>query len=167
MKNMTMDLMDKSEIEIGVEDDHRAEVAKSLSTFLASTYTLYMKSLYYHWNVTGANFRSLHELFEDQYTDLSSAGDTIAERVRALGHFTPGTFAEFAKLSMVMEDASLPTTGGEMVNNLLKDHETCSLHARHTMKIAEKAEDEVTTDLMVERMAIHDEAAWMLRSITQ
>ncbi|WP_025897031.1 Dps family protein [Sneathiella glossodoripedis] len=167
MKNTTLELVDDKSVEIGVKEERRAEVAKSLSTFLASTYTLYMKTLYYHWNVTGSNFSSLHALFEDQYNDLHDAGDKIAERIRMLGHFTPGTFSEYMELSYISEDKKLPENSTKMVENLLKDNETCSLQARKVMKTAEAAEDEVTVDMMVDRMSTHDEAAWMLRSLIQ
>jgi len=164
MTNSTLNVVDTKTVDIGVQKDRRAEVAEKMSTFLASTYTLYMKSLYYHWNVTGRSFHSLHELFEGQYQDLHTAGDEIAERIRALGHFTPGTYREFAKMSAIEEDAALPTKASEMIENLLRDNETLSKEAREVLKVAEEAEDEVTVDMMVERMSVHDEAAWMLRS---
>lgn len=164
MTNSTLNVVDTKTVDIGVQKDCRAEVAEKMSTFLASTYTLYMKSLYYHWNVTGRSFHSLHELFEGQYQDLHTAGDEIAERIRALGHFTPGTYREFAKMSAIEEDAALPTKASEMIENLLRDNETLSKEAREVLKVAEEAEDEVTVDMMVERMSVHDEAAWMLRS---
>lgn len=163
MKN-TVKLVDDKDVNIGVKQKQRAEVAKALSTFLASTYTLYMKTLYYHWNVTGQQFHSLHALFEGQYEDLHAAGDALAERVRALGHFTPGTFKAFGELSAIQEDAELPTSARMMVSNLLEDNETASQEARKVLKAAEKAEDEVTVDMMVARMSVHEEAAWMLRS---
>jgi len=164
MTNNTLKVVDKQTVDIGVKKDRRADVAEKMSTFLASTYTLYMKTLYYHWNVTGRNFHSLHELFEGQYQDLHSAGDEIAERIRALGHFTPGTYRDFAKMSSVEEDETLPGSASEMIENLLMDNETLSKEARGVLKIAEAAEDEVTVDMMVDRMSVHDEAAWMLRS---
>lgn len=164
MVSETLKLVDDENVDIGVKEKQRAEVAKSLSGFLASSYMLYMKTLYYHWNVTGPHFHSLHETFEAQYTDLHAAGDEIAERVRALGHFTPGTFKEYIKLSTLNEDDTLPDTPEKMVENLLKDNEACSREARKVLKVAEDAEDEVTADMMVERMAQHDEAAWMLRA---
>ena len=142
----------------------RKQVALALSGFLASTYALYQKSLFYHWNVTGGHFVSLHKLFEEHYQELHSAGDVVAERIRALGHFAPGTLSEFAKLSSIEEDDKLPDSERKMIANLLNDHETCSKEARSVHKIASKAEDEVTVDLMVQRMAFHDKAAWMLRA---
>ncbi|MBY0407127.1 MAG: DNA starvation/stationary phase protection protein [Rickettsiales bacterium] len=142
----------------------RADVANALACFLASTYALYQKSLFYHWNVTGPNFMGLHQLFEQHYQALHEAGDVLAERIRALGHFAPGTLAEFASLSTVKEDAKLPDSAKEMLSNLLRSHEICSNEARDVLDVAEKAGDEVTVDLMVERMAFHDKAAWMLRA---
>lgn len=143
----------------------RAEVARVLSGFLASTYALYQKSLFYHWNVTGPHFVGLHELFEEHYQELHKAGDAIAERIRALGHFAPGTLAEFTSLSSIKEDRQLPEAASQMVANLLEAHEHCSEEARGVRRIAEAAEDEVTVDQMVERMEFHDKAAWMLRAM--
>lgn len=163
----TLNKVDDTNVNIGVLDEQRAEVAKDLSVFLASTYVLYMKTLYYHWNVTGKQFHSLHEIFETQYEDLHTAGDDIAERVRALGHFTPGTFKTFLEESVIKEDDTLPGNADKMVENLLADHEACSLEARKVLKTAESCGDEVTIDMMVERMSTHDEAAWMLRSYIQ
>lgn len=145
--------------------NHNAQVAEALGKFLASSYVLYQKSLYYHWNVTGPQFVSLHTLFEEHYTELQTAIDEIAERIRAIGHKTPGTLADFAKMSSVKEDSSLPDEAMDMVKNLLAAHETCSAEARSAMEIAEKAGDDVSTDLMVQRMTVHDKTAWMLRSL--
>ncbi len=164
MVTKTLKVVDEKEVNIGVKEKQRAEVAKQLSVFLASTYTLYMKTLNYHWNVTGKQFSSLHELFENQYEDLHAAGDEVAERVRALGHFVPATFAEYLKLSAIKEDASMPESADLMIKNLLADNELASQEARKVLDVSEKAEDEVTVDMMVARMAIHEEAAWMLRS---
>jgi len=167
MVSKTLKMVDDQDVDIGVKKQRRADVAIELSGFLASTYTLYMKTLYYHWNVTGKSFHSLHKLFEEHYEDLHEAGDELAERIRALGHFTPGTYKEFAKLSVIKEDDKLPDNADKMVENLLKDHELCTQEARKVLKIAEKSEDEVTVDMMVQRMTFHDEAGWMLRSIIE
>ena len=149
-----------------VEDTkQRAKVAQVLSHFLASTYALYQKSLFYHWNVTGPHFASLHRLFEEHYNALHMAGDEIAERVRALGHFAPGTLSEFAELSSLEEDRKLPANAQQMIGNLLKSHEICSKEARGVLDIAEQANDPVTQDMMTRRMEFHDKAAWMLRSL--
>lgn len=167
MTAQTVRKTDNLDIEIGVENKGRENVAKSLSCFLASTYMLYLKSLYYHWNVTGNNFVGLHEFFEKQYNELHAAGDDLAERVRALGHFTPGTLKEFQEMSKIKDDETLPETSKKMVENLLKANEDCSKQARSVLEIAEEAGDEVTVDMMVERMTAHDKTAWMLRSILQ
>lgn len=164
MTNKTLKVIDELEVHNGVNTEARAKVAKELSGFLASTYTLYMKTLFYHWNVTGPQFPGLHKLFEDQYQELHLAGDELAERVRALGHMTPGTYREFSKLSRITEDDALPTKSTKMVENLMKSHEQCSLEARSVLNVAQANEDEVTVDMMVERMAFHDKTAWMLRA---
>jgi starvation-inducible DNA-binding protein len=164
MGSNTLKIVDDASVNIGMKEEKRAAVAKQLSTFLASTYTLYMKTLYYHWNVTGKQFHSLHALFGEQYEDLHEAGDALAERIRALGHFTPGTFSTYLEMSAIDEDTSLPKSAEQMVENLLKDNETCSMEARRVLATAEDAEDEVTVDMMVARMSVHEEAAWMLRA---
>ncbi|MFW0778185.1 MAG: Dps family protein [Rickettsiales bacterium] len=163
----TLKKTDSVEVTIGVNSKERKDVAKALSGYLASTYMLYLKTLYYHWNVTGTNFVGLHELFEQQYEELHTAGDELAERVRALGHFTPGTVKEFVALSNIDDDEKLPPASDEMVERLLRANEDCSKQARDVLKVAEEAEDEVTVDMMVARMTAHDKAAWMLRSILQ
>ncbi|MEZ0262209.1 MAG: Dps family protein [Alphaproteobacteria bacterium] len=141
------------------------QVVKALTGVLGSTYVLYQKSLYYHWNVRGANFYGLHKLFEEHYEELHNAGDVIAERIRALGYVAPGTLAEFLQLSLVKEDKDLPKDTATMVANLLESHEICSKQAQETLKLAEKSEDQVTMDLMVKRMDFHAKTAWMLRAI--
>lgn len=162
--NKTLKVVDDVKVHIGVNEQARAKVAQELSGLLASTYTLYMKTLFYHWNVTGSHFPGLHKMFEEQYQQLHLAGDELAERVRALGHMTPGTYREFAQLSQVKEDASLPRDSKKMLENLMKSHETCSLEAREVLEIAEQHGDEVTVDMMVARMGYHDKTAWMLRA---
>ena len=153
---------DSNKTEIGVSADGRTDIAEALSAMLASTYSLYVKSLFYHWNVTGAQFHGLHALFEEHYENLHAAGDEIAERIRSLGHFTPGSLQAFAALSVVKDDEHLPSNADGMLENLQAAHELCASEARSVMKVAEKAEDEVTADMMVERMAFHDQAIWML-----
>ncbi len=164
MSKSALKITDDVSVDIGVKEAKREEVAKKLAGFLATTYTLYMKTLYYHWNVTGPQFHSLHTLFEEQYNDLHAAGDEIAERIRALGHFTPGTYKAFGKLSAIKEDSELPQDAMQMVKNLLHDNELASKEARKVLESAEEATDEVSMDMMVERMSIHEEAAWMLRA---
>ena len=167
MAKATLEMIDKKSVNIGVNDEKRTAVAEEMSKFLATTYSLYLKTLFYRWNVTGRQFHGLHELFEQQYEDLHAAGDEIAERIRALGHFTPGSYREFSELSQIEEDASLPKSAEQMVNNLLRDNEKCSMEARNVLKVAEDAGDEVTVDMMVARMATHDKAAWMLRATAE
>lgn len=162
--NKTLQVIDEQQVHIGVGDKARARVVRELSGFLASTYTLYMKTLFYHWNVTGPHFPGLHKMFEEHYQNLHQAGDEIAERIRALGHMTPGTYREFSQLSQVKEDDKLPRDSKVMVENLMKSHEACSLEARSVLKVAEECGDEVTVDMMVGRMAFHDKTAWMLRA---
>lgn len=163
----TLQQTDDINLSIGMNDESREKVCRKLSGLLASTYMLYLKTLYYHWNVTGQNFNSLHEMFETQYNDLHAAGDELAERIRALGHFTPGTVREYLELSSIKDDAKLPGSDVQMVKNLLKDNEECSREARAVMKIAEEGSDEVTIDMMVARMTYHDKTSWMLRSTLQ
>ncbi|HAK61803.1 MAG TPA: DNA starvation/stationary phase protection protein [Alphaproteobacteria bacterium] len=164
MTAQTLKKTDRLSVGIGVEEKKREKVAEELSGFLASTFMLYLKTHYYHWNVTGPNFIGLHELFDQQYNALLVAGDELAERVRALGHFTPGTVNEFIELSEIKDDGKLPASAEDMVRNLLKANEACSNQARAVLEVAEDAEDEVTVDLMVTRMTAHDKASWMLRS---
>jgi starvation-inducible DNA-binding protein len=160
----TLKQVDVIELDIGMKEEMRAKVAEALAGLLASTYLLFLKTQYYHWNVTGSNFIGLHELFEKQYGELYQSGDVIAERIRALGHFTPGTVKEFLSFSLIKDDVQLPSSSEEMVANLLHCNEVCSVHARHVLDVAEKAKDEVTIDMMVHRMTQHDKNAWMLRS---
>ena len=153
-----------NKVNIGIDRKKRSQVAEKLAPFLASTYSLYLKSLYYHWNVSGPQFHGLHAMFGEQYEHLHQAGDRLAERIRALGHKAPGTFREFQELSSITEDKTLPSTATAMLQNLLEANEHCSLEAREVLKLAESNEDEVTVDMMVERMTWHDEAAWMIRA---
>lgn len=145
----------------------QAKLASVLSAFLASTYALYQKSLFYHWNVTGPHFFSLHNLFEQHYQELHNAGDVIAERLRAIGYFAPGTLAEFQQLSSIKEDKVLPENSAKMVQNLLGSHEACAQEAQRVLALAEELSDDVTVDLMVKRIAFHDKSAWMLRSLSE
>ena len=163
----TLNKTDDVAVRVGMEKGKREAVSRKLSGLLASTYFLYHKALFYHWNVTGPNFVGLHALFERQYEELHKAGDELAERVRALGHFTPGTVHEFLGLSAVKDESKLPGSPQRMVKNLLAAHEQCCQEAREVLEVAEKAEDEVTVDIMVARMTAHDKSAWMLRSILE
>lgn len=155
-------IKDGQSMDTGINEDSRTKVAEALGGMLASTYSLYVKSLFYHWNVTGPRFHSLHKLFEEHYQDLHEAGDEIAERIRALGHFTPGTLQSFGALSAVEDDEKLPGSAEDMLKNLKSAHAVCVAEARKVLNVAEEAGDEVTVDLMVDRMRFHDEAGWML-----
>ncbi|NVJ97901.1 MAG: DNA starvation/stationary phase protection protein [Alphaproteobacteria bacterium] len=153
---------DSRNVQAWTNEKQRRAVADALGVMLASTYSLYVKSLFYHWNVTGPNFHSLHALFEEHYQDLHAAGDDLAERIRALGFFTPGTLKAFSDMSVIRDDDKLPDNSNGMLESLRAAHDICSREARNTLEVAEKVGDEVTIDMMVERMRFHDEAAWML-----
>ena len=148
----------------GLSDEDRKVVAEGLSRVLADTYTLYLKTQNFHWNVTGPHFGPLHKLFEEQYNELRLAADEIAERIRALGHFAPGSFAQFAELKSVAEAPTSPPNAEEMIQQLTGDNETLSRVARSVQTTAENAGDEVTIGMMVDRMSVHEKAAWMLRA---
>jgi starvation-inducible DNA-binding protein len=141
------------------------EVVHALSGVLASTYVLYQKSLYYHWNVTGRDFYALHKLFEAHYEELNEAGDEIAERIRALGHVAKGTMRDFIEMSFVREDETLPESAEKMIANLADSHEICARQANDACKAADALEDSATADLMTRRMLFHDKASWMLRAL--
>lgn len=143
--------------------NHSHKIADELAHFLADSYSLYIKTQNYHWNVTGAHFASYHLLFEGQYQDLANAVDLIAERIRALGCHAPASFTEFQKLSSLKEASGKPSAE-DMIKNLLHDHETIAHHAHLIFAKAEKAGDQATMDLLTQRIQAHDKAAWMLRS---
>jgi len=151
-------------INIGINTKDRKEVCKSLSRLLADSYLLYLKTQNYHWNVTGKMFQSLHVLFEEQYKDLAEAVDVIAERIRALGEFAPGSFSAFVKLTSIKEETAIPTAE-EMIHNLVQGNEAVVASAREIIQLSEDCEDDVTADLMVSRMQKHEKNAWMLRSM--
>lgn len=151
-------------INIGIEEKDRREIAEGLSRLLADTYTLYLKTHNFHWNVTGPMFQTLHLMFEQQYNELWAAGDLIAERIRALGLFAPGTYKEFNKLTSIKEEDGVPPAE-EMIRLLVEGHETTARTARSVFAVAEAAKDAPTADLLTERMNIHEKTAWMLRSL--
>lgn len=153
-------------VDVGIPDDTRKKVADGLSRVLADTYTLYLKTHYYHWNVTGPEFPVLHDKFEEQYRELWAAGDDIAERIRALGFMSPGTYAEFNKLSDIEEDTSVPDAR-TMIANLLDGHETVARTIRPALHAANEAGDDVSGDMLTTRLAAHEKTAWMLRSQLQ
>lgn len=138
-------------------------VVEALSELLASSYTLYLKTHNYHWNVTGPMFTTLHTLFETQYTELAIAVDQIAERIRTLGAFAPGSYSAFSKLSAVQEETGRPDAK-EMIRVLVADQQTIASTARRVIEAAEAAKDQATADLGTRRIDIHEKNAWMLRS---
>ena len=150
-------------VDIGIPERDRKEIAEGLSRVLADTYTLYLKTHNFHWNVTGLMFQPLHLLFETQYNELALAVDEIAERIRALGFPAPGTYADFVRLSSIQEDEGVPPAQA-MIRKLLQGHETVIRTARGVMPVAEKAQDQGTADLLTVRMRAHEKTAWMLRS---
>jgi starvation-inducible DNA-binding protein len=151
-------------INIGIDPKERKQVCKGLSKLLADSYLLYLKTQNYHWNVTGKMFQPLHTLFEEQYIDLAEAVDQIAERIRALGEFAPGSFSAFTKVTSIKEENSIPIAE-EMIHNLVIGNEAVVKTAREIINLCDEAEDDVTTDLMIERMQRHEKNAWMLRSM--
>jgi len=152
------------EIDIGIPANQRKEIAEGLSRLLADTYTLYLKTHNYHWNVEGPLFNTLHLMFEQEYTELAMAVDVIAERIRALGVYAPGSYKQYAKLSTIEEDDSVPKAE-TMVANLVKGHEAVVRTARSVFPAAEAANDEPTADLLTQRMQVSEKTAWMLRSL--
>ncbi|MDQ2069077.1 Dps family protein [Natronospira bacteriovora] len=138
-------------------------VVEALSTLLASSYTLYLKTHNYHWNVTGPMFTTLHTLFETQYTELATAVDEIAERIRTTGAYAPGSYSAFARLSTIEEETGQPKAE-EMIRTLVSDQETIADAARHLIEAAEAASDQASADLATRRLDIHEKNAWMLRS---
>ena len=153
-------------IELGIDDIARKEIAGNLSKFLADSYSLYLTTQNFHWNVTGPLFKSLHEMLEEHYTDLAQAVDEIAERIRALGFRAPGSFAEFDRLSTVKQPRE-NLAAMDMVAWLVEGQETVVRTARQALPAAQAANDESTLDLLVERMRVHEKRAWMLRAILE
>jgi starvation-inducible DNA-binding protein len=151
-------------IDIGIGDAQRAAIAEGLSRVLADTYTLYLKTHAFHWNVEGPMFNTLHEMFMVQYTELWNALDLIAERIRALGYHAPGTYAQFAKLTSIKETEETPAAM-DMVALLVAGHEAVARTARSVFPAAEAGTDEATADLLTQRLSVHEKTAWMLRSL--
>ena len=153
-------------MDIGISDKNRAEIAAGLSRFLADSFSLYLKTHGFHWNVTGPMFNTLHVMFMDQYTELWNALDLIAERIRALGVAAPGTYREFAKLTVIKESEG--KVGAEdMIRQLVAGQEAVVKTARSIFPVVDKAGDEPTADLLTQRMQIHEKNAWMLRSLLE
>lgn len=152
------------DINTGIPEEERKNVAEGLSRLLADSYTLYLKTHNFHWNVTGPMFQSLHAMFEEHYTELATAVDEIAERIRALGEPAPGSYAAFARLSSIKESEDVPAAD-EMVRQLVEAHEAVAKTARGVLPIADAGDDEVTMGLLADRLAVHEKTAWMLRSM--
>lgn len=153
-------------IDIGISEKNRTKVAEGLARLLADSYTLYLKTHKFHWNVTGPMFQTLHLMFETQYTELALAVDSIAERIRALGFYAPGSYAEFVKLASIKETDGVPKAE-EMIRLLVDGQEAVVRTARSVFPIAEKAGDEATADLLTQRIQLHEKTAWMLRSLLE
>ena len=151
-------------LDIGIPEDQRQAITDGLARLLADTYSLYLKTHAFHWNVEGPMFNTLHEMFMVQYTELWNALDEIAERIRSLGFYAPGTYSEFAKLSSVKETEGVPPAL-EMVALLVAGHEAVARTARGVFAAVEKGADEATADLLTQRLSVHEKTAWMLRSL--
>ena len=156
-----------STIDIGINAKDRAAIADGLSHLLADTYTLYLTTHNFHWNVTGPMFNTLHVMFMGQYTELWNAVDPIAERIRSLGHTAPGSYAQFGKLSSLPDAPGAPPKALEMVRVLVAGHEAVARTARKLFPLADKAGDEPTADLLTQRLTVHEQTAWMLRSLLE
>jgi len=154
-------------INIGIEAPDREAIAAGLSHLLADTYTLYLTTHNFHWNVTGPMFNTLHQMFMAQYTELWNAVDPIAERIRSLGHAAPGSYAQFGALASIQDAPSSPPKALEMVRILVQGHEAVARTARGIFPLAERAGDEPTADLLTQRLTVHEQTAWMLRSLLE
>jgi starvation-inducible DNA-binding protein len=148
----------------GISAKDRAKIAQGLSRLLADTYTVYLKTHNFHWNVEGPMFQTLHILFMEQYTEMWNAIDLVAERIRSLGHYAPGTYKEFQKLASIKETEGVPSAK-KMIELLIEGQEAIVRTARSVLPVADKANDEPTLDLLTQRMQIHEKNAWMLRSL--
>jgi starvation-inducible DNA-binding protein len=154
------------QINIGLKEQDRKDIADGVARVLADSYTLYLKTHNYHWNVTGPMFQTLHVMFEEQYQDLALAVDDIAERIRSLGERAPGTYAAFSKLTTIEEDSGNPNAK-EMIANLVESNEKLIRTAREVIPKAADAGDEATVDLLTARMQHHEKTTWMLRSLLE
>lgn len=155
------------DVNIGIAKQDRAAIAEGLSRLLADTYTLYLKTHNFHWNVTGPMFNTLHLMFEGQYTELALAVDIIAERIRALGFPAPGSYAAYSRLSSIKEEEEGVPPALEMIQRLLQGQEAVVRTARSIFPLADRAGDEPTADLLTQRLQIHEKTAWMLRSLLE
>lgn len=151
--------------EMGLSDKSRADVADGLSVTLADTFTLYLKTHAYHWNVTGPRFPQLHDFLEEQYEEIWAAVDVLAERIRGLGYAAPGSLAEYTKLTNITEEPGVESPEADaMLRNLLEGHETLVRGIRNLIRVAEEADDDVTVDVLTARIEQHEKHAWMIRS---
>lgn len=153
-------------IDIGIKDQDRERLAKELSNLLADSYTLYLKTHNFHWNVAGPMFQTLHTMFEQHYTELALAVDAIAERIRSLGHPAPGSYSAFSRLATVTETDGVPKAT-EMVKLLVEGHEAVIKTARKVLAVGNEAGDDATADLATQRLQVHEKTAWMLRSLLE
>ena len=153
-------------IDIGISDVNRKKIASGLSNLLADSYTLYLMTHNFHWNVTGPMFNTLHTMFMAQYTEQWAALDVIAERIRALGYPAPGTYQEFAKRASIAEVAGVPRAS-EMILHLVKAQEATARTARNLFPVVDKANDQPTADVLTQRIDVHEKTAWMLRSLLE
>jgi starvation-inducible DNA-binding protein len=153
-------------MDIGIKENDRKKIADGLSHLLADTYTLYLKTHYFHWNVTGPMFNTLHLMFEQQYNELALAVDVIAERIRSLDFYAPGTYREFAKMATIKETDSVPKAE-DMIRELVAGHEAVVRTARSVFPAADEAADEASADLLTQRLQLHEKTAWMLRSLLE
>jgi starvation-inducible DNA-binding protein len=151
-------------MDTGIRPKERASIAAGLSRLLADTYVLYLKTHNFHWNVEGPMFQQLHQMFMDQYTEAWNAIDPIAERIRALGHYAPGSYRQFLGLASVKETDGVPRAE-RMIRELIEGQETVARTARSVLPLAEKANDQPTLDLLTQRLDVHEKNAWMLRSL--
>lgn len=154
-------------VNIGIGEEDRAAIANGLSRLMADTYTLYLTTHNFHWNVTGPMFNTLHQMFMEQYTELWNAVDPIAERIRALGHWAPGSYSHFGSLSSVADAPAIPPKAIEMIRILQRGHEAVARTAREVFPLADEANDQPTADLLTQRLDVHEKAAWMLRSLLE
>ena len=157
-------MMKEYKIDIGLDENIRQNIAHGLSQLLADTYTLYLKTHNFHWNVLGPRFRELHLMFEEQYNELATAVDVIAERIRTLGFPAPGTYADYAKLASIAETTGVPSAE-TMIQLLTEDNEAVVRTARRILPSSQAASDESTASLIADRMVAHEKTAWMLRSL--
>ncbi len=155
------------QVNIGISEKDRAAIAKGLARLLADTYTLYLTTHNFHWNVTGPMFNTLHAMFMVQYTELWNAVDPVAERIRALGHVAPGSYAQFGKLTSLPDAPEQPPKALEMVRVLMQGHEAVARTARDLFPLADQAHDEPTADLLTQRLTVHEQTAWMLRALLE